>query len=80
MTTTCAKRQLKMLVRIGASRAVAAIEHSILQGWQGIFEPKVNGVARGNRPPPLSQVRAGLDRDEYVQRMKAIAERNQEAP
>lgn len=39
-----ADKQLKDLAVLGTSRAVAAINHSIANGYQGIFEPKSNGV------------------------------------
>lgn len=38
---------LKFLEELGPSRAVAAIRHSIRQGWQGIFEPD-NKAANGS--------------------------------
>ena len=33
------RRQLKKLAALGAARAIAAIDHSITQGYTGIFEP-----------------------------------------
>lgn len=46
LTPTAERSQLKRLEKIGVDRAIAAIEHSIAQGWQGIFESN----ERGNRP------------------------------
>ncbi|MEZ5328035.1 MAG: helix-turn-helix domain-containing protein [Verrucomicrobiales bacterium] len=39
LTPTSMKRQFKELSEMGEQRAIAAIEHSIKGGWQGIFEP-----------------------------------------
>jgi uncharacterized protein YdaU (DUF1376 family) len=38
--------QLKKLAKIGPARAVAAIEHSIANGWQGIFEEDDKSAGR----------------------------------
>lgn len=38
MTPTAASLALKTLEKMGVSRAVAAIDHSIERGWRGIFE------------------------------------------
>ena len=40
LTPTSVEMQLKELAGWGEERAIAAIEHSIKKGWQGIFEPK----------------------------------------
>lgn len=42
LTATARSRQLARLTAMGANRAVAAIEHSIANGWTGIFEGKGN--------------------------------------
>lgn len=34
--------QMTRLRKMGNNRAIAAIEHSIANGWQGIFEPGDN--------------------------------------
>jgi hypothetical protein len=49
ITPTTRNRQLKNMAEIGVVRAIAAIEESISQGWQGIYEPK-GGVAAGGIP------------------------------
>jgi len=46
LTPTAVRRQLKELAKMGADRAVAAIGHSITQGWTGIFEPGVQAAAQ----------------------------------
>ena len=42
ITEETAKRAVNKLAGWGASRAIAAMEHSIANGWQGIFEPDDN--------------------------------------
>lgn len=39
LTETSIRQQLKKLSALGHDRAIAAIEHSVANGWQGIFEP-----------------------------------------
>jgi len=39
LTPTSVSRQLAKLKEIGEERAIAAIEHSVANGYQGIFEP-----------------------------------------
>ncbi len=51
LTPTARKLAIKKLLAIGPQRAVAAIEHSIANGWQGIFE--ANGNGGGGRPGRL---------------------------
>lgn len=40
LTKSTARKQLQMLSKLGKEKAVAAIAHSIQNGWTGIFEPK----------------------------------------
>jgi len=42
ITPTSRTRQFKQLEAMGEPRAIAAIHHSIAQGWTGIFEPTAN--------------------------------------
>ena len=59
-TPLSVKGQIANCLELGSSRAVAAIRHSIANGWQGIFEPKhQNHAAAGSqsrstngKPPP----------------------------
>lgn len=44
LTPTAAKRAIAKLEAMGPERAIAALEHSIASGYQGIFEP---GETRG---------------------------------
>lgn len=40
LTPTSQRAQIKRLAGMGEARAIAAIQHSIENGWQGIFEAK----------------------------------------
>jgi hypothetical protein len=40
ITPTSAKKTMSQLDKMGHDAAIAAIEHSIANGWQGIFPPK----------------------------------------
>lgn len=44
VTPLACEHQLKDLSEWGEARAIAAIHHSIKNGYQGIFEPKTNGT------------------------------------
>jgi hypothetical protein len=54
---TAARKQLKNLESMGAARAIAAIDHSISNGWQGIFEP-------ARKDPPNGKSSIAVRRDE----------------
>lgn len=60
VTYTAAEKQLRQLEKWGLQRAIIAIDHSIANGWQGIFEPKagVNGHGR----PQAKQSSREIDR------------------
>ncbi len=47
-------QQIQQLKAMGEARAIAAIRHSIANGWQGIFEPKAEAGASGKTPSPGS--------------------------
>lgn len=47
VTPTSRKQQLAKLEALGESKAIAAIRHSVANGYQGIFEPNENTI--GNR-------------------------------
>lgn len=47
LTPTAIRQQIAKLAEMGTERAVAAIQHSIANGYTGIFEPD----ARGSPPP-----------------------------
>jgi hypothetical protein len=49
LTPSTRKRQLEELAKWGAAKAVAAIDKSIMAGWQGLFDPNENKAA-GNAP------------------------------
>jgi len=50
LTPLAKKKQLAALVEMGEARAVAAINHSIANGYQGIFEPRPEGRNRFEKP------------------------------
>jgi hypothetical protein len=47
-TPLAAKKQLAVLAQIGVRRAVEAINHSITNGYTGIFEPRTNEGSKTN--------------------------------
>ena len=54
LTPRSARMQLRKLAAIGPERAVAAIEHSIANGYRGIFEPPQAAAAAPQRKKPMS--------------------------
>jgi hypothetical protein len=48
LTKETTRKQLKKLAAMGEIRAVAALEFSITNGWQGIFEPKEESRGQNN--------------------------------
>lgn len=55
LTPTAARLLLKKLEDWGEPRAIAALQHSIENGWTGVFEPKDGG----RKPSPPAQPRGG---------------------
>jgi hypothetical protein len=45
LTKTGGTQQLAKLAAMGEARAVAALTHSMVQGWTGVFEPDARDVA-----------------------------------
>lgn len=58
LKATATERQLMTLAAMGESRAIAALDHSMANGWQGIFEPDAKPTQRG----------AADDEDDYIRR------------
>ena len=58
LTPMSAKMQLKKLAVWGEKRAIAAIEHSVEQGYQGLFEPR-SQVASFSGAVDLGKPRGG---------------------
>jgi hypothetical protein len=58
LTASTIKLQLKKLSEWGVDRAVASIEHTISQGWMGLYEPD----GKGQNPSLSSQVTDGLSK------------------
>ena len=54
LTPLATSKQLKMLSEIGSARAVAAINHSIANGYQGIYENR-SGNSAGNYRKPVDR-------------------------
>jgi hypothetical protein len=50
LTPLAVQKQFKQFVEMGVTRAVAAIEHTITKGWQGIQEPQGSGQYREETP------------------------------
>ena len=51
LAETSLTAQLKEFADWGAERSIAAIRHTIRQGWQGIREPEQNGNGRAADDP-----------------------------
>jgi len=49
LTRLTASRQLADLAGMGEVRAIAAVEHSIKNGWTGLFEAKNHGNQKQQR-------------------------------
>jgi hypothetical protein len=47
LTATATRQQLTKLAALGPQRAVAAITHSIAQGWTGVYEPDAPRTTNG---------------------------------
>ena len=58
LTVRAAVQQLGRLAEIGSERAVAAIEHSIASGYQGIFEPSAKAGSDGGGVAGSSSAKA----------------------
>lgn len=54
LTPTSTKLQLQALEDMGVERAIKAIDHSIAQGYTGIFEPDQRKPTNGNKPKTTS--------------------------
>jgi len=50
LTPTAIKQQLKAMKAMGEQRAIAALEHSTANGYQGVFEPKAGAM----KPKPAA--------------------------
>lgn len=63
LTQKAAEMALKKLEAMGSPRAVAALQHSIGNGWQGIFEPseKPSGAKEGRNRDAFDEVFGGGD-------------------
>jgi 5-methylcytosine-specific restriction endonuclease McrA len=57
--------QIRKLEKLGHDRAIAAIRHSITEGYAGIYEPSGDSQRQGPRPAPRR--RTPEDRGEYAE-------------
>ena len=57
---TTIKAQWKNFVKWGEKKSIESIEQSILNGWQGLFEPRVNGWVAATKKPLTAK-----DHDEF---------------
>ena len=55
ITDTTRLMQRKKLMKMGERRAIATIEHSITNGWLGLYEPDDN--TQPQKPPPVDRSR-----------------------
>lgn len=76
MTSVAETRALAAMAKLGLTRALAAIEHSIAQGYTGIHEPGTNGKAHAPKPDdePYHVVR-----DRLIAAERARLEKEKEA-
>jgi uncharacterized protein YdaU (DUF1376 family) len=51
LTETAWKYLLKKLEKIGNERAIAALEHTLAHGWEGVREPDDTRIGGGNHRP-----------------------------
>jgi hypothetical protein len=52
LTPTATKRQLAKLAAMGEARAIAAIKHSVENGYTGVFEPNESSGRKHQAPGP----------------------------
>lgn len=50
-TSVSQERAIKKLLEMGATRALAALNHSVANGWKGLFEPSGNQVRDKPKKP-----------------------------
>ena len=55
LTPEAVKRQHKKLAAWGEARAIAALNHSIENGWTGVFEPGGDKAAASNPQVPTTE-------------------------
>lgn len=64
LTRQATESQIAELAKLGEARAIAAIYHSLRNGWQGIFEPKADspGAGYGHRPSATERAAESAER------------------
>lgn len=73
-TVVAAERQLAKLATLGTERAIAAINHSVEQGYTGLFEPNAPPGAQTNGAPQLTAEQVRGTPEEQEQRRLARIE------
>jgi len=75
LTPSAIEQQLAKLATMGVERAIAAIRHSIANGWQGIFEPRKGDVAPGRATESTAEriARAAREKEERRRRTESGA-------
>jgi hypothetical protein len=73
LTPRAAKMTFKAIAEMGVDRTVAAIQHSIANGWRGMFEPKENPSGNRNQG-------SDADRRRQDQRAKEFPEPQRPLP
>lgn len=66
-------RLVAKLAAWGPERALAALEHTIANGWQGVFEPKEGdapGKQRGAAPAPVRPTPSATETSEYLKGLR----------
>lgn len=66
-------RLVAKLAGWGPARAVAALEHSVANGWQGVFEPKEGegpGSPHAGPSAPVRPTPTAAETSEYLQRLR----------
>lgn len=75
LTPSAEQSLLRKWSKIGPARFIAAVEHSIGNGWLGIFEPKTNCELREGQPADADDVMA-KHTAEVLSRKRAAAAAN----
>ena len=73
LTRQATESQIAELAKMGEARAIAAIYHSLRNGWQGIFEPKADSPGAGYGHRPSATERAAESAERLINGKSSIA-------
>ena len=73
LTRQATESQIDELAKMGEARAIAAIYHSLRNGWQGIFEPKADSPGAGYGHRPSATERAAESAERLINGKSSIA-------